>query len=69
MAIKIFRAFVKEDIREGFGTVKCRTGDGEPYWVLPGGETTRSREQAILHAKRMDKLIRNNLKRTGKTLI
>lgn len=71
MAIKITRGLNLDDVTEGFGTIKSGTteNDSEMGWNLPGGLRVKTKEEALLYAKRMDALIRRNMQRTGKSLI
>lgn len=69
MAIKIDRALMKTDIREGYATIKSQTMKGKLFWFLPGGGITTDRTKAKEYAKRVDKLMRANLQKSNKPLI
>lgn len=61
--------FESEDISHGFGEVRAEYTDEGLQWRLPGGALTSDRQQAEECAMRMDRIIRANVARTGRSLV
>ena len=53
--------YITDNIIIGAGEVVAVRHRKEVYWVLPGGERTYVRNEAIRYAERLDSVIRANL--------
>jgi len=69
VAISEDTVFHSDDVVVGFGHVKAVQVRGKVHWELPGGETTESFEEAQAIAERLDKVIRKNSQKTGRSLL
>jgi hypothetical protein len=58
-----------EALIQGFAELpSVTTEDGETCWALPGNIIVCDREQAMKEASKLDMLIRNNVRKTGRVL-
>lgn len=62
--------FETSDVVVGFGEVQSKVQPcGRISWILPGRSITFCKEEAQYYAKRLDEIVRFNVKRTKTRLV
>lgn len=60
--------YVTDNIIVGYGEVPSVQTEQGIAWVLPGGAITHNKEEATIHAEKLDRLVRLNLNRYNRKL-